>query len=77
MASHLLIQIIYPNGEVVRLPGGGNPPQQGTMEANLVKLIVDEVRAGNTLGFSTRVRDEQNVTTALQKFKDMTLKVMV
>ena len=83
MASHLLLQIIYPNGEVVRLPGGGNPPFKGdslhppSMEANLVELIVDAVRAGNTLGFSTRARDEQNITTALQKFKDLTLKVMV
>ena len=48
MASHLLLQIIYPNGEVVRLPGGGNPPFKGdslnppSMEANLIKLLVDE-----------------------------------
>ena len=77
MASHLLLQIVYPNGEVVKFPGGGNPPRQGTLEADLVKIITDEVRSGNTLGFSSRVRDEQNVIIALQKFKDLTLQVMV
>ena len=77
MASHLLLQIIYPNGEVVRLPGGGNPPQQGTMEADLVKLLVDEIRSNNTLGFSRRKTDEQSIIDALQQFKDLTLKVMV
>ena len=76
MSSHLLLQIIYPNGEVVRFPGGGNPPAVGTLEADLVKIITDEVRAGNMLGFSTRKKDEQSVTTALQKFKDLTLKVL-
>ena len=77
MASHLLLQIVYPSGEVVRFPGGGNPPQQGSLEADLVKVLVDEIRANNTVGFSTRARDERSIITALQRFKDLTLKVLV
>ena len=83
MATHLLLQIIYPDGQVVRFPGGGNPPFKGdslrppSMEANLVKLIVDEVRKNNMLGFSRRQTDEQSVINALQRFKDLTLQVVV
>ena len=43
MASHLLIQIVYPNGEVVRFPGGGNPPRQGTLEADVIDIVTKEI----------------------------------
>lgn len=77
----LLLQIVYPNGEVVRLPGGGNPPRRESLEADLIKIIADEiVRRG--VGFmrtEAHVKKdiEEGTRKALQDFKDLTLKLNV
>ena len=79
MASHLLLQIVYPNGEVVRFPGGGNPPRQGPLEADLIELITTEIvsRGVGLLRTEAHVKHdiEEGTRKALQDFKDLTARI--
>jgi hypothetical protein len=80
MSSHLLLQIVYPNGEVVRLPGGGNPPREGTLEADLIQTLTNEIVSRGVGLFRTSAHVEvdirEGIVKALQDFKDLTLKTM-
>lgn len=80
MANQLFLQIVYPSGEVVRFPGGGNPPHKGTLEADLIEMITNEI-VGRGVGiFRTEAHVkadiENGLTKALQDFKDKTLNTL-
>jgi len=78
-ASQLFIQIVYPNGDVVRFPGGGNPPRQQTLEADLIEMITKEiVKLGVGLFRSSKHVEadvREGTRKALQDFKDLTAQV--
>ena len=76
MANQLFLQIVYPNGEVVRFPGGGNPPREHTLEADLIEMIAKEVVSRGVGVFRTEAHVEADIRDgtrkALQDFKDLT-----
>ena len=80
MASRLMLQIVYPNGEVVRLPGGGNPPRQGSLEADLIDLLTNEIVKRGVGLFRTEAHVKADIhegaQKALQDFKDLTTTAM-
>ena len=79
MASQLFLQIVYPNGDVVRFPGGGNPPRVHTLEADLIEMVTKEIVSRGVGVFRTTANVETKVREgtrkAIQDFKDLTLKV--
>lgn len=79
MANQFFLQIVYPNGETVRFPGGGNPPRDHTLEADLIEIITKDIVSRGVGLFRTTAHVEldirEGIRKALQDFKDLTAKV--